>query len=42
MKVYFDNNIIASIENGDYTLQNVKSALPNEEEIFLYSFARLF
>ncbi|WP_295124988.1 hypothetical protein [uncultured Chitinophaga sp.] len=42
MTVYLDNNIIVSIENGDYTLDSVKSVLPNGKLRFFYSSAHIF
>lgn len=42
MDVYLDNNIIVSIENGEYDLKSIKANFPNEELRFFYSSAHLF
>jgi hypothetical protein len=42
MTVYLDNNIVVSIENGDYTLDKIKSILPDEKPRFFYSSAHIF
>lgn len=42
MKIYLDNNILVSIENGDYTFDSIKSIIPTVSPIFVYSSAHLF
>ena len=42
MTAYLDNNIIVSIENGDYTLNEVKALLPDTKTRFFYSSAHIF
>lgn len=42
MTVYLDNNIIVSIENGDYSLADVIKVLPKDEVRFFYSAAHIF
>lgn len=42
MTAYLDNNILVSIENGDYTMQDVKALLPEANTKFLYSSAHIF
>ncbi|MBL0084507.1 MAG: hypothetical protein IPP37_19655 [Saprospiraceae bacterium] len=42
MTAYLDNNIIVSIENGDYTLDEVRAILPNTKIEFIYSSAHIF
>ena len=41
MKVYLDNNIVVSIENGDMTIEQLNSLFPDQPE-YLYSCAHLF
>lgn len=42
MTVYLDNNIIVSIENGEYTLHQIKALLPETKTRFFYSSAHIF
>ncbi len=42
MTVYLDNNIIVSIEKGDYTLDQIKALLPDTKARFFYSSAHIF
>ncbi len=42
MTVYLDNNIIVSIEKGDYTFDQIKALLPDSETRFFYSSAHIF
>jgi len=42
MTVYLDNNILVSIENGDYTLDDVIAIRPSDKPSFFYSSAHIF
>ncbi len=42
MTFYLDNNIIVSIENGDYTLEKIRNLIPDPKARFFYSSAHLF
>lgn len=42
MKVYLDNNIIVSLENGDYSLDRIESLFSNLKIDFVYSSAHIF
>jgi len=42
MTAYLDNNIIVSIENGNYSLDDVKALLPDKKTRFFYSSAHIF
>jgi hypothetical protein len=42
MTAYLDNNVVVSIENGDYTLDKIKSVLPDGKFRFFYSSAHIF
>ncbi len=37
MRVYLDNNIIVSLENGDYSLSRIIELIPNSNIEFYYS-----
>src|SRR5258705_14011706 len=42
MTAYLDNNIIVSIENGDYSFEKIKALLPDPKTRFFYSSAHIF
>ncbi len=42
MTVYLDNNIIVSIENGDYSIEEISALLPNSKTRLFYSSAHIF
>ena len=42
MTAYLDNNIIVSIENGDYSFDQIKALLPETKTRFFYSSAHIF
>jgi hypothetical protein len=42
MTAYLDNNIIVSIENGDYNLNEVRALLSDNKTKFFYSSAHIF
>jgi hypothetical protein len=42
MDIYIDNNILVSIENGDYSLDNIRELFPSKKLKFLYSSAHIF
>lgn len=42
MTAYLDNNIIVSIENGDYSLDRIRQLLPDPKTRFFYSSAHIF
>jgi len=42
MTAYLDNNIIVSIENGDYSFDEIKALFPDPKTRFFYSSAHIF
>jgi len=42
MKAYLDNNIIVSIENGDYSVENINTLFPGESPRYYYSSAHIY
>lgn len=42
MNVYLDNNIVVSLENGDYSLESIKALIPNNKIRLFYSSAHIF
>lgn len=42
MRVYLDNNIIVSLENGDYSLSRIFDLIPNTNLEFYYSSSHIF
>jgi len=42
MDVYLDNNILVSIENGNFSLQDIINLLPDKKHRFYYSCAHIF
>ncbi|MBZ4190447.1 hypothetical protein [Niabella beijingensis] len=42
LNVYLDNNIVVSVENGEYSLNELKTLLPNKEINLFYSAAHLY
>lgn len=42
MTAYLDNNVVVAIENGDFTLNDVKSLFPDSKTRFFYSAGHIF